>query len=90
MRELSYSRSYAKGLRRMVRRGKDPNLIISIIDSLASNMPLPAKHEDHPLRGNFQGFRECHVEPDWLLIYQVEDDRLYLAATGTHADLFGK
>ena len=50
---------------------------------------MPPARRDHPLKGEWQGFRECHIEPDWLLIYEATDDDVTLARTGTHADLFG-
>ena len=57
---------------------------------LAAGEPLPEKNRDHPLTGDFRGFRECHIAPDWLLIYEVEEETLilYLTRTGTHSDLF--
>lgn len=55
---------------------------------LLAQMPLPEIYGDHPLRGNWNGWRDLHLEPDWLLIYRILDDRIELAATGTHADLF--
>ena len=51
--------------------------------------PLPPKNKDHPLLGNYTGNRECHITPDWLLIYRINNNELYLVRTGTHADLFG-
>ncbi len=62
----------------------------SIVDKLLQGIPLDEKHKDHPLKGDWDGFRECHIQPDWLLIYLVEDDILILTLidTGTHADLF--
>ena len=51
--------------------------------------PLPTARRDHPLKGEWKGWRECHVEPDWLLIYKTTDTEVMLARTGTHADLFG-
>ena len=59
-----------------------------VIDLLINEKPLPEIYNDHPLRGNFSGTRDCHIEPDWLLIYAVEGDELILYRTGSHADLF--
>lgn len=61
-----------------------------IIENLANNIPLAEKHRDHALVGNFRGTRECHIEPDWLLIYEKDDNELVLilTRTGTHSDLF--
>jgi mRNA interferase YafQ len=55
---------------------------------LADGIPLPPRMKDHPLKGDWSGYRDCHLAPDWLLLYQIDDDLLTLAATGTHADLF--
>ena len=77
----------------MKKRGLDLKKLKNIILLLQKDIPLPPKHKDHPLSGNWEGFRDCHVQPDWLLIYQKqnsEDGRgiLRLEATGTHSDLF--
>lgn len=74
----------------MKRRGKDMEKLIAVIDTLARREPLPPRNRDHALTGNLSDFRECHVEPDWLLLFQVFEDRLILSAvaTGTHAELF--
>lgn len=76
----------------MKRRGKDLNRLIRVLSLLAEGNPLPVQYRDHPLTGNLQDFRECHIEPDWLLMYQIHEDTLILSATatGTHSDLFGK
>ena len=72
------------------RRGLDINLLKEIISKLANGDPLEPKHKDHPLSGNWAGHRECHIQPDWLLVYRYEDDVLVLTLTrtGTHSDLF--
>jgi len=71
-------------------RGLDTNLLIAAVEILATEGALPAEYRAHPLRGNYQGFMECHIRPDWLLIWQQEDDTLtlLLTNTGTHSDLF--
>ena len=76
----------------MVKRGLDVSLLDAVIDSLAKGETLDEKYRDHALTGNFVGFRECHVKPDWLLIYLIEDDilTLTLVNTGSHSDLFNK
>lgn len=68
------------------------NLLENVIQTLLEEMLLAEKYRDHSLTGNYTGFRECHVLPDWLLIYTIQQDRLVLTAsrTGTHSDLFGK
>ena len=74
----------------MKRQGKNMALLETIIDTLLAEKVLEEKHHDHPLSGNYIGFRECHVQPDWLLIYTVDHGELVLTAsrTGTHSDLF--
>lgn len=81
-----------KDARLMKKRGKDMNKLVSVLALLASSNPLPVQYKDHSLTGNLQDFRECHIEPDWLLLYQIYEDTLILSATatGSHADLFGK
>ncbi|MCM1237059.1 MAG: type II toxin-antitoxin system YafQ family toxin [Ruminococcus flavefaciens] len=76
----------------MKKRGKNMSKLIHVLSILASGNALPAQYKDHQLNGNLQGFRECHLESDWLLIYQIYEDTLILSATatGSHADLFGK
>jgi mRNA interferase YafQ len=75
----------------MEKRQMNLALLRSIVASLANGAPLDTKHNDHPLTGNYTGHRECHIEPDWLLIYRIENDVLVLSLTrtGTHSDLFG-
>lgn len=72
------------------KRGYEIELLKEIITKLANGEPLPERNRDHALTGNYKGCRECHIKPDWLLIYQIEDEELilYLTRTGTHADLF--
>lgn len=81
---------FQKDLKRIKKRGYDISLLTEIIKSLAAGNSLPAKNKDHSLSGNFGNYRECHVTPDWLLIYEIDGDNLflYLTRTGTHSDLF--
>jgi mRNA interferase YafQ len=72
----------------MERRGKDLSKLRVILMLLMQAKPLPAAYRDHPLSGVWKGFRDLHVEPDWLLLYRIEGDELQLARTGTHSDLF--
>lgn len=76
----------------MKKRGKDMSKLVEILNLLASKNPLPEKYKDHQLTGALKDFRECHIEPDWLLMYQIfhEDLILSATATGSHADLFNK
>lgn len=92
MYKIQYTNRMKKDARLMKKRGKDMNKRVSVLALLASGNPLPVQYKDHSLTGNLQDFRECHIEPDWLLLYQIYEDTLILSATatGSHADLFGK
>ncbi len=83
-----YTRQFERDIKRMKRRGKNPDKLKIIIRSLISKEPLDLIHRDHKLIGNWQGRRECHIEFDWLLIYKSESDRIVFERTGSHADLF--
>ena len=87
---LRKTRQFEKDLKRMAKRGMPLRELETVIDRLLDQNPLPEKYRDHPLVGDYAGFRECHVRPDWLLIYMVQADRLILTCmrTGTHSDLF--
>ena len=83
---------FKKDLKLAQKRGYDIQAITDVIKKLAAGETLPAKNRDHALTGNFKGCRECHITPDWLLIYEIAESALilYLTRTGTHSDLFGK
>jgi mRNA interferase YafQ len=70
------------------RRGKDMSKLRQLILLLIEGNPLPPRYKDHPLSGDWEHHRDCHIEPDWLLLYKVDRHDLYLIRTGTHADLF--
>ena len=72
----------------MVKRGKNPRKLGTVIKKLQSGGDLEKKHRPHPLSGNWSRYMECHIEPDWLLIYQLTQTELRLVRTGTHSDLF--
>lgn len=72
-----------------IRRGKDGNKLRAVIELLVARHPLPRELKDHPLKGEFKGTRDLHIEPDWVLIYKADDENVWLIRTGTHADLFG-
>lgn len=90
MREILLSNRFKKDLKLIIKRGYDLNLLDTVVEKLANDIPLEEKYRDHGLTGNYAGFRECHVLPDWLLIYRVDDTELilFLSRTGTHSDLF--
>lgn len=79
---------FKKDFKRMQRRGKDLETLKSVVANLARSEPLEARFRDHALLGEYAGMRECHLEPDWLLIYRLIEDELILVRTGAHADLF--
>ncbi|RNC29590.1 MAG: mRNA interferase YafQ [Candidatus Dichloromethanomonas elyunquensis] len=81
---------FQKDLKRVEKRGYDLSLITEVIKIIASGEELPAKYKDHYLSGNYARCRECHITPDWLLIYELTESDLilYLTRTGTHSDLF--
>ena len=88
--QLILTNKFKKGLKSAKRRGLDITLLETLVEKLLHRIPLDEKNKDHELKGKFKGFRECHIQPDWLLIYLVEDEVLTLTLidTGTHADLF--
>jgi mRNA interferase YafQ len=81
---------YRRDLKRSEKRGKPMEKMRQVILLLLSAEPLPARYRDHTLSGDWVGHRECHVDPDWLLIYKVDTESLYLVRTGSHSDLFSK
>lgn len=90
MLNIVLSNRFKKDLKTISKRNYDLDLLDEVVNTLAEQKPLPAKNKDHPLTGDYIGFRECHIQPDWLLVYRVEEDDLilFLSRTGTHSDLF--
>jgi mRNA interferase YafQ len=86
--QIKYKKLFQKDLERAKKRGKDVEKIKVVIRFLVEELPLPPKFRDHPLIGNYKDRRECHIEPNLLLIYKKEIDTLILERTGTHSDLF--
>lgn len=91
MYKIVYTNRMKRDVRQMKKRGKDIGKLVNILSLLASGSPLPLQYKDHALSGSLRDFRECHIESDWLLMYQIYEDVLILSAvaTGSHADLFG-
>ena len=87
---LKPTSKFQKDLKRIQKRGYDISLLTEIIKKLANGEQLPEKNRDHSLSGEYSGCRECHITPDWLLVYEVDNGELilYLTRTGTHSDLF--
>lgn len=88
MLKLIYTNSFEKDIKIAIKRGKDLRKLKKLIELLSTKSPLPIKYRDHNLIGNFIGRRECHIEPDWLLIYKINKDSIIFERTGTHSDLF--
>lgn len=88
--EIERTPTFKKDFKLAQKQGLDLNELKEIITLLANGEPLPPKNKDHQLKGNYKGHRECHIEPDWLLIYKIQDDMLILTLvrTGSHSKLF--
>ena len=88
--EIIFSNQFKRDLKLLAKRKLNLDLLEEVVEKLANQQPLEKKNKDHALTGNYVGFRECHIQPDWLLIYRIDDDSLYLflSRTGSHSDLF--
>ena len=90
MKKVSQTRQFSRDIKRIRKRGKDLRKLQEVATLLAEGTPLPAHYRDHPLIGQWQPSRDCHIEADWILIYTTDKDSLRLERTGTHSDLFKK
>jgi mRNA interferase YafQ len=90
MRSASYTGQFKRDVKLAEKRGKDLDKLRAAVDLLLTGQPLPRELGDHPLKGDWKPRRDIHIEPDWLLIYRVDDDQVRFERTGTHSDLFGK
>ena len=88
MKTATYSTQFRRDVKRMQKRGKDMEKLKQLIELLLAGEPLPLNYKDHPLKHNWAGRRDAHVEPDWVLIYAAADDAVHFERTGTHSDLF--
>ena len=88
MRAPNFTHQFKKDVRRMLKQGKDPAKIKAVMTSLVDEEPLAESYRDYILAGTFKNRRECHIEPDWLLVYKLAGDEIIFERTGTHADLF--
>ena len=90
MLTIKYQAAFKKDYKRVKKHGYDIRLLEKTIALLAEGKALPAEYRDHALVGDYSGCRECHIAPDWLLVYEIVEDELllYLTRTGTHSDLF--
>jgi len=86
---LRQSGKFRRDVKRLLRGGIDLSKLETVVETLVDQEPLDERYRDHPLIGNWKGYRECHLQPDWLLIYRVAGDELQLVRTGSHAELFG-
>ena len=90
MYKIQVSSRFKRQLKKLLSKGKDASKINQVVEKLQNGEELEPKFRDHKLKGSKKGLRECHVEPDWLLIYKIEDEKLMLmlVETGSHSDLF--
>lgn len=88
MKQLSQTRQFAKDVKRMRKRGKDIEKLKALVTRLASGQALEPRYRDHALIGEWKNCRDCHLEPDWVLIYSADERHLRLERTGSHSDLF--
>jgi mRNA interferase YafQ len=86
--KVTQTTQFRKDTRRLGKRGKDLSRLRGVVDLLLAGSVLPDRLRDHPLSGDWKGWRDCHIEPDWLLIYKLLSDELILGRTGSHSDLF--
>ena len=88
MRTSYFAKQFDRDVKSQKKRGKDISKLKAILRDLVEEKQLAVKNRDHYLSGDFAGYRECHIEPDWLLIYKLELQTIYFVRTGTHSDLF--
>jgi mRNA interferase YafQ len=90
MKQIRSSTTFEKDVEKLIKRNKDMEKLKSVIRALARGEKLDPIYHDHKLTGNYLGYRDCHIESDWLLIYKFDEETLFLIRTGTHSDLFKK
>jgi mRNA interferase YafQ len=88
-RKLIWTKRFSKDVNRAKKRNHNLESLQKVIEILQSDDTLPQECRPHPLKGKYSGYMECHIEPDWLLIWKVDSKAIYLTRTGTHSDLFG-
>ena len=88
MKTIRRTSQFKRDVKRMQRQGREVEKLKRVLDALVKGEPLAAKHRDHVLVGQYKGTRECHIEPDWLLIYELGEAEIVLIRTGSHSDLF--
>lgn len=90
MKPVIQTSQFKKDIKRLKKRGKDLEKLGDVVRLLAADEPLEEKHRDHTLIGRWIGSRDCHIEPDWILIYRNEPEALYMERSGSHSDIFKK
>lgn len=92
MLSIRYEKRFKKDYKAIIKRGYNEQDFKEVLSYIVNGIKLPQKYKDHELKGEYKGFRECHIKNDWLLIYYINDNELtlYLTRTGTHTDLFGR
>jgi mRNA interferase YafQ len=88
MKTIRRTRQFKRDVKRMRRQGREVEKLKRVLEALVEGEPLAAKYRDHVLVGQYKGTRECHMEPDWLLIYELAETEIVLISTGSHSDLF--
>jgi mRNA interferase YafQ len=88
MRQPDYSGQFKRDVKQALRRGKDMEKLKTLLNLLLEERVLASTYLDHPLKGDWRGYRDAHIEPDWLLIYKIEGDIVRFERTGRHSDLF--
>jgi len=88
MRKPSFTKQFERDLKKSLKRGQNKEKIKAIIVKLVNEESLEPKYSDHKLKGTYQNRRECHIEPDWILIYKIEGERIIFERTGSHSDLY--
>ncbi len=87
---IIYTNQFKKDYKRVQKQNRDIRKLEVVIEKLVGQEKLEPRHRDHPLTGNWKGFRDCHLEPDWVLIYKISEETLILERTGSHSELFKK
>jgi mRNA interferase YafQ len=88
MLEIRIGKKFKKDVQRMKKRGANIKLLKTTIENILMGHQLPEKYKEHPLIGQYANYKECHISPDWILIYRIKDNTVYFYRTGTHSDLF--
>ena len=88
MKAIFQTSQFKKDFKRIKKQAKDLSKLKEVVSAMANREVLEERHRDHALSGNWAGSRDCHIEPDWILIYRIDEDYLFLERTGSHSDLF--